>query len=95
MKFEIPAKKVQKVSVDLVVLDREKLEPIFASDVSLLAPQKNEFIADHCIWRRRTCFELWIFYSSRTLNVSVHSSDWNDGWISSGPTCWWARKTAS
>jgi drug/metabolite transporter (DMT)-like permease len=24
-------------------------------------PQKNEFIADHCIWRRRTCFELWIF----------------------------------
>jgi hypothetical protein len=57
--------------------------------------QKNEFIADHCIWRHRTCFELWIFYSSRTLNVSAHSSDWNDGWISSGPTCWWARKTAS
>jgi hypothetical protein len=39
------AKKIQKVSVDLVVLDREKLEPIFASDVSLLlcwVPQKNE-----------------------------------------------------
>jgi hypothetical protein len=35
MKFEIPAKKVQKVSVHLVVLDREKLEPIFASDVSV------------------------------------------------------------
>jgi hypothetical protein len=33
--------KVQKVSVDLVVLDREKLEPIFASDVSLLAPAKE------------------------------------------------------
>jgi sporulation protein YlmC with PRC-barrel domain len=40
-KFEIPAKKVQKVSVDLVVLDREKLEPILASDVSLLAPAKE------------------------------------------------------
>jgi hypothetical protein len=35
------AKKVQKVSVDLVVLDREKLEPIFTSDVSLLAPAKK------------------------------------------------------
>jgi hypothetical protein len=33
--------KVQKVSVDLVVLDREKLEPIFTSDVSLLAPAKE------------------------------------------------------
>jgi hypothetical protein len=71
------------------VLDREKLEPIFA------LPQKNEFIADHGIWRRRTCFELWIFYSSRTLNVSAHSSDWNDGWISSGPTCSEARKIIS
>src|SRR5215472_15594480 len=51
-------------------------------------PQKNEFIADHYIWRRRTCFKLWIFYSSRTLNISTHSSDWNDGWISSGSTRW-------
>jgi hypothetical protein len=49
-------------------------------------PQKNEFIADHCIWRLRTCFELWIFYSSRTLNISAYSSDWSDGWISSGST---------
>jgi len=35
------AKKVQEVSVDLVVLDRAKLEPIFTSDVSLLAPAKE------------------------------------------------------
>jgi hypothetical protein len=41
MKFEIPANKVQKVSVDLVLLDRGKLESIFAGDVSLLAPAKE------------------------------------------------------
>jgi hypothetical protein len=35
------AKKVQEVSADLVVLDRAKLEPIFTSDVSLLAPAKE------------------------------------------------------
>ena len=51
-------------------------------------PQENEFIADHCIWRLRTCFELWIFYSPRTLNISAYSSDWSDGWISSGSTRW-------
>jgi hypothetical protein len=35
------AKKVQEVSVNLVVLDRARLEPIFTSDVSLLAPAKE------------------------------------------------------
>ena len=34
------AKKVQEV-VDLVVLDRAKLEPIFTSGVSLLAPARE------------------------------------------------------
>ena len=57
--------------------------------------QKNEFNADHCIWRRRPRFELWIFCSSRTLNVPAHSGGWRDGWISTGSTCWQVRETAS
>ena len=35
------SQKAQKVSAGLVVLDREKLQPIFASNVSLLAPAKE------------------------------------------------------
>jgi hypothetical protein len=38
---EIPAKKVRKVSVDLVVLDRRKIGAYLCSDVSLLAPAKE------------------------------------------------------
>lgn len=82
------------LSIWLFLID-EKLKPIFAATYRCWLPQKNEFIADYCIWRRRTCFELWIFYSSRTLNVPDHSSDWNDDWISRGPTSWQARKTIS
>ena len=37
----LSAKKVQEVSVDLVVLDRAKLEPMFSSDLSLLTPARE------------------------------------------------------
>jgi hypothetical protein len=67
---------------------RKKWSLSLPATYRLLAPQKNEFIADYCSWRCRICFELWIFYSSRTLNVSDYRSDWSDGGISSGSTCW-------
>jgi hypothetical protein len=80
-------KKVQKqVAVDLVA--EKSGTYVCPATYRWWLRQKNEFIADYSIWRRRTCFELWIFYSSRTLNISTDSSRRNDGWISSGPTCW-------